>query len=585
MNNLRALIDFFKSIGVGLLAIIGFLTSIVSFIQSLRSEDTTLWNTLLLCGVSTLWLTCIYVFFKKVSPDRKAGFRSQKIHPSHSFTSQARRIALVGMIGVPVFSFTGYQVWQHIRSLPPDKTIILIANFESLDGQNYGVTERIIEQLRDETAQYPDVQVNALGKSVTAQEGSAIARAIATDHKATIFLWGWYRKAQENVLITAHFEVMQKPNDLRLRREKQELILPAREMDSFQIQTRLSNEMTYLTLLAIGLARLESGDNKNAVSLFSKAIDQKDIPEQLIDPANIYYFRGNAFLNLNSYNRAIDDYTESLKITPENFCTACAYNNRAVAYYSLYKLDPAHSESKLDASLADLIESRKHDDAPAQIHFNIGLAYHNKGDIDNAILSYTEALNRDAGFMDAYYNRSDEFLMRKEYTKAIDDYNVILSREPNNWYFLNHRGVAFARIQNYDRAIDDLNRATFLNKDKAQANETQSAGLISKADFINDISKYSSVIKSDPTNYDAYLKRALLYNRVADYDRAVADLTEAIRLKGDLTEAYHQRGIAHEGNENKGNAIADFSKYLELSQDDAKRNDAKAHLLRLEVAK
>jgi tetratricopeptide (TPR) repeat protein len=585
MSNLRALIDFFKSIGVGLLAIIGFLTSIVSFIQSLRSEDTLLWNVLLLCGVSIFWLTCFYVYFRKVSHDRKAGFKAQKIHPTHSFTRRARRIALIGIFGVPVFSFIGYQVWQHIRSLPPDKMIILVANFESLDGQNYGVTEKIIEQLRDETAQYPDVQISALSKSVTAQEGSAKARAIAKDHKATIFLWGWYRKAQENVLITAHYEVLQKPKDLRLRQEKQELILPAREIDSFQVQTRLSNEMTYLTLLTIGLARLESGDNANAVSLFSKAIDQKGIPEQLIDPANIYYFRGNAFLNMNLYNKAVDDYTESLKITPENFCTACAYNNRAAAYFELYKLDPAHSESKLDASLADLIESRKHNAASAQVHFNVGLALFRKGDTDNAIVSYTEALKRDSGFMDAYYNRSDLFLIKKEYARAIDDYNVILRREPNNWYFLNHRGVAFARMGNYDLAINDLNRATLLNKDKSYINETNAGGLISKADFINDLSKYSSMIKSDPKNYDTYLKRAALYSRVADYDRAIADLNEAIRLKGDLAEAYHQRGIAHEGNENKSDAIADFSKFLELTQDDAQRTDAKAHLLRLGVAK
>lgn len=576
MSNLRALRDFFKSISVGVLAVVGFLTSIVSSIQLLRNENTILWITLLASGVIVLWLTCFYIYFKKTSPERRVGFKGKQTHSIYSFTKRARITALVGMIGVPLFSFAGYQAWQYIRSLPADKTIILIANFESLDGQNYGVTEKIIEQLRDETGQYPDVQVNALGKSVTAQEGSATARAIAKDHKATIFLWGWYRKTQENVLITAHFEVLQKPHDLRLRQGKQELILPAREMDSFQIQTRLSNEMTYLTLCTIGLARLESDDYVNAVSLFNKALAQRDVPEQLIDPANIYYFRGTAFINMNSFNEGIADLTESLKITPENFCTACAYNNRAAAYAAL---------SNFDAALADFIESRKHNSAPPQIHYNIGFIYEKKGDFDNAIQSYTEALNRDASFVDAYHNRSKLLIRKKEYKRAIDDFNEILKREPDNWTVLNNRGLAFAKLGNYDRAIDDLNGSKLSDKNKTLVNETHAGGLINKRDFLNDLSKYSSMIKSDPKAYDAYLKRGALFNRIVDYDRAIADFTEVIRLKGDFAEAYHQRGIAYERNEQKDNAISDFSKFLELTQVESERNDARAHLLRLGVTK
>lgn len=576
MDNLKALRDFFKSIGVGVLAIVGFLTGLVSFVQLLRNETTVLWVTLLFISVLVLWLVCFYVFLKKGSTERKAGFKIQKKQQIYLFSKRARNFALVGLIGVPALSFAGYQAWRYIRSLPSDKTIILVANFDSLDGQNYGVTEKIIEQLRDETDQYPDIQINALGKSVTAQEGSTTARTIAKDHKATIFLWGWYGKAQENVLITVHFEVLQKPKDLRLRREKQELILPAREMDSFQIQTRLSNEMVYLTLLTVGLARFELGDNVNAISLFNKAIEQSAVPEQLIDPANIYYFRGNAFLNTNSFNKAIADFTESLKITPENFCTACAYNNRGIAYYSL---------SNIDAALADLIESRKHNSAPPQIHYNIGMIYEKKGDINNAILSYTEALNRDPNFSDAYKNRSNLFYERKEYDKAVSDYNEILKREPDNWMFLNNRGLAYAKSGDFDRAIDDLNTSKVLDKNQTHVNETQVSGLINKRDFLNELSKCTSVIKSDPRDFDAYLECGTLFNRITDYDRAIADLSEAIRLKGDSASAYHQRGIAFEGNGNKDSAIDDFAKFLELTQDETERKDARAHLLRLGVSK
>jgi len=573
-QNLRGLADFFRNIGASLLAIGGFLTGIVAVIQLLRNENSVTGLVLLAIALSSVWLTCFYVVYKKSPRDKTAGFKSRSTQSFYSFEKPKRIIALAGVFMLPVLYAAGYFVIRNRRNISSDKIIILVANFESLDGQNYGVTEKILEQLRFETEHYSDVHVQALKTAVTAQEGRDHARTLAGDNNASIFLWGWYRKTEENVLITVHVEVLKKPADLRLKRETQESIRPAKELESFQLQTRLSNEMTYLTLLTIGLARMESGKHQDAISLFTQAIQLAAAPETLIDPANVFYFRGYSHLATRSFKNAIADFTESLRITPKNFCTACAYANRGIASFELFDFDSA---------LKDFLESRKHDAAPAGIHHNIGLTYQRKGDLDNAVQAFTEAVNRDPTFVDSYGHLADLFFEGKQFEQAIESMNRVLSVEPDNWKMLNNRGIAFIKLGNYSLGIDDLNRAKLI-RPEIDPDENRNS-LIDKQLFLTEMAKYNQLLRSDANSAAAYVSRATLFNSVTDYERARADLDKAIAINAELAEAYHQRGKALEKLELKNEAIADFDKFLGLATDERARADAKEHLGRLGVSR
>jgi caspase domain-containing protein len=175
---------------------------------------------------------------------------------------------------------------------PPRETIVLVADFKSLNEQGHAVTETIIDQLRDSTKKYNDIQIQALGESITAQQGPEVARIKGRERKARIVLWGWYSKTNEKVIINVHFEVLQKPTQLFLSQDKHTFILPSGELESFNIQLRLSSELTYLTLLTIGLARLDIEDYDSAIEHFSNALAQASVPKEMINPGDIYFYRG-----------------------------------------------------------------------------------------------------------------------------------------------------------------------------------------------------------------------------------------------------------------------------------------------------
>ncbi len=63
-----------------------------------------------------------------------------------------------------------------------------------------------------------------------------------------------------------------------------------------------------------------------------------------------------------------------------------------------------------------------------------------------------------------------------------------------------------------------------------------------------------------------YDNRAIELRQRGEYDRAIADYSEAIRIDGALTGAYTGRGLAYEGKADVEKAKADYRKALTLTQ-------------------
>jgi tetratricopeptide (TPR) repeat protein len=67
----------------------------------------------------------------------------------------------------------------------------------------------------------------------------------------------------------------------------------------------------------------------------------------------------------------------------------------------------------------------------------------------------------------------------------------------------------------------------------------------------------------------AFRGRGIVYGNKGDYDRAITDFTEAIRLNPKLGTAFSNRGLAYEKKGGYDRAIADFNEAIRLNPNDA----------------
>jgi tetratricopeptide (TPR) repeat protein len=93
------------------------------------------------------------------------------------------------------------------------------------------------------------------------------------------------------------------------------------------------------------------------------------------------------------------------------------------------------------------------------VYYNRGFAWMKKGDDDQAIADFTEAIAINPRFDEAYYNRGRAWHDKGDYGKAIGDYTRAIEIDPRDAFVYFNRGSAWMKKGDYDKAIADYTQA------------------------------------------------------------------------------------------------------------------------------
>jgi tetratricopeptide (TPR) repeat protein len=569
---------FLQRISGWITAVIGFLTGLIGFIKLVQGDVGLVTKVLLTFGIVVLWLTCAYFYWKPAPKVRTAGFTPPT---SSKQRKRVRRLALAGMFAIPIVTATGFYGWQQYQSRPSDQIVVLVAEFKSLQPEeNYAVTESIIKQLRLATRKYSDVKIQPLKKPIPEQEGSEVARKEGKKIKASIVIWGWYGTKGDKVPVSANFEVLKPPKHLpQLGQTASGMVqTPAiAELKSFTLQTRLSKEMAYLSLFTLGMTRYTASEWDEAIARFSAALSQIAERTTVLDRSIVYFYRGCAYIAKGNYDSAIADYNQAIKLNPHFEL----YFNRGSAY---------GIKGNYDRAIADFNQSLKLQ-PEALTYNNRGFAYLYKGEYDRAVADFNKALELQPDLEIAYLNRGKFYLDKQEFDLAITDFNAALKLQPNLVLAYVNRSAAYLSKGEFDRAITDVNQVLKLkNKSvvesgsnitvfmspqffvgtfepmayEAVAYNNRSAAYLKKRDYDRAIADANQAIKLQPNYFQPYLNRGFIYEKKGDYDRALADYNQVLKLHPKYANAYNARGWYYAQRGEYDRAIADANQALKL---------------------
>src|SRR5262249_43421375 len=90
-----------------------------------------------------------------------------------------------------------------------------------------------------------------------------------------------------------------------------------------------------------------------------------------------------------------------------------------------------------------------------------------------------------------------------------------------------------------------------------------------KTEFDNAVRDFSESIRLNPLDALTYLDRGIAYKARKEYDKAVADYTEAIQLDPNWAHAYYDRANVYRVRKEYDKAVADYTEAVRLDPKDA----------------
>lgn len=201
--------------------------------------------------------------------------------------------------------------------------------------------------------------------------------------------------------------------------------------------------------------------------------------------------------------------------------------------------------------------------------FHQGVASLNKGEYEEAIQKYDEAIELNPNHVEFYNNRGLAKKNLGQYQEAIDDYDKAIELDPNDAELYSNRGVAKNDLKLHREAIADYDKAVELNPNYADAYNNRGIAKKNLEQYQEAIADYDKAIDLNPNHAKAYSNRGNAKSKLEQYPEAVADYDKAIELDQNYADAYNNRGIANQALGRDQEADEDFKMAAKLRGDAA----------------
>lgn len=238
-----------------------------------------------------------------------------------------------------------------------------------------------------------------------------------------------------------------------------------------------------------GSKKGKSGDYKGAIEDLTQSLS-------LVENSSTYMRRGFAYLLAGEFTLAMQDFNETLRLTPTN---KEAIFGRGVARFEMKD----YNESEVD--LKQYLEQVK---TNAVAYNYMAAICFMRQDYQCALHNYSGVIRNDSLYPDAWTNRAMIRNYLHDFKGAIEDCNIAVKQAPNDKRIYNNRASAELFLKEYPAALEDFNRA----------------------------------IQLDPKFGEAYINRGWVHYYLNDTEAACSDWQKSfslgIRPAGDIMVKY-----------------------------------------------
>lgn len=299
--------------------------------------------------------------------------------------------------------------------------------------------------------------------------------------------------------------------------------------------------------------------------------------------------RSTVYVRQGEFPKALADLTRALELTPEDVSLWCrralvharADNQTEVVadYTQALEREPRRLEALIgraeaysrlrnfNAAIADYTEAIRQSPKDESLYFGRGNAFYSLGQYARAIPDYGEVIRLNPTHLWAVGNRGRAYLFQGEPGRALTDFNRLLALDPRNIRGLVDRASAFIDLKRLDRAIADYTTAIGIEPTPGLYQDRGNAH-VRNGDYEKAVADFTEALQRSPDNVSLLLARSRAYGRLDRLEEALADLDKAVEQAADDANIRRQRGEIHNRLGQTDEALADFDEGVRLDAED-----------------
>ncbi|MCX7570775.1 tetratricopeptide repeat protein [Tumebacillus sp. DT12] len=227
------------------------------------------------------------------------------------------------------------------------------------------------------------------------------------------------------------------------------------------------------------------------------------------------------------------------------------------------------SMKRYEEALADFNRVIEIDPNYPEYHFDRGNLYNKMGRLEEAVENYTHAIEISPPFPEVYFNRAGAYSRLGMAEKALADYDYLLDIDPTHLDGRLNRATLFLEAGETALARQDAEEGLALDPTHAQLLCT--LGLIEMAEGRLDAAQraLTAALEIDAGLLEAHVNLSVLLFECDDAQGAVDALNRAVQQHPEANVLYFNRAWALQSLGHWQEAVADYSKALELGCDEA----------------
>lgn len=204
--------------------------------------------------------------------------------------------------------------------------------------------------------------------------------------------------------------------------------------------------------------------------------------------------------------------------TIEHHAVPMAYNNRGNVYLDLEQFDKA---------IDDYNNAIKMDSKYYNSYLNRGIIYRRTGQPEKALADYNTTIRLAPGNFRAYLNRGNIYFDQKQDSLAMADYRKVLEMAPNSSDVYSNMGAIYARGGKFEEALVVFDKAIELKPNFPSAILNKAITLEYMKRFEEALATYDLYLRYKPDNSGVYAQKASIYKNLGRNAEAGKEMEKA----------------------------------------------------------